>query len=94
LGISKFQNQKSGYMVSYDIVPYMEPKRILDLKFPYTKSSDIYSFGVLMWELYSRKKPFAEKEYNSLFAMEINKGLRESILDGTPEKYSNLYTSK
>eukprot|EP01051_Picozoa_sp_SAG22_P004549 SAG22_NODE_246_length_13948_cov_12.055744_13_plen_93_part_00 len=27
---------------------------------PYTKSADTYSFGVILWELASRKRPFAE----------------------------------
>ena len=40
-------------MGNFGRISYMEPNRILDPKFRYTKSSDIYSFGVLMWEISS-----------------------------------------
>jgi len=45
--------------------------------------------------LSSGKKPFADYEYDVALAIEISqKGLREDIIEGTPEEYSNLYTSK
>ena len=58
------------------------------------KKNDVYSIGVLFWELSSGKKPFADKEYDLFLAMEIAQGLREDVVKGTPEEYSNLYASK
>lgn len=63
-------------------------------KYKLNKKSDVYSVGVLLWELSSGKKPFDDEEYDLYLAMEIARGLREDIIEGTPEEYSKLYTSK
>ncbi|PKB98603.1 kinase-like protein [Rhizophagus irregularis] len=91
---------------SFDTIPYTDPRCInikekssnaheggiqmekLDLN----EKSDIYSLGVIFWELSSGKKPFSDDEYDSPLAMKIKKGLREGMIERTPEKYSNLYT--
>lgn len=78
------------FLNSFDTIPYIDP-RCINIK---EKKSDIYSLGVIFWELSSGKKPFADNEYDSPLAMKIEKGLREGIIERTPEKYSNLYTSK
>jgi serine/threonine protein kinase len=72
----------------------LEPKRILDPKFEYTMFSDIYSFGVLMWEISSGEPPFkASISHNDITALSqaINNGLREDSIPETPEKYVKLY---
>jgi serine/threonine protein kinase len=75
---------------NFGSVAYMEPKRISDLKFPYTKSSDIYSFGVLMWEISSGYPPF--KNCNNIeIAITISMGKREDTIPDTPEEYDKLY---
>ena len=77
----------------FGCIAYMEPKRILDPKFPYTKSSDIYSFGVLMWEISSGYPPFKDIENKIALAVSINTGIREVTISGTPEEYEKLYTN-
>jgi serine/threonine protein kinase len=78
-------------MGNFGVIAYMEPKRIIDQKFPYTKSSDIYSFGVLMWEISSGYPPFKNSDYNIALGFAINNGTRETIIPGTPIEYENLY---
>ncbi|RGB40275.1 hypothetical protein C1646_663991 [Rhizophagus diaphanus] len=74
--------------------PYVDPRGI-DIeapeKYELNEKSDIYSVGVLLWELSSGKIPFADKKYDSLLAKEIAQGLREVIVKGTPEEYYILY---
>ncbi|CAB4488115.1 unnamed protein product [Rhizophagus irregularis] len=91
---------------SFDTIPYTDPRCInikensMDAhkggkqikKFDLNEKSDIYSLGVIFWELSSGKKPFADDEYDSPLAMKIEKGLRKGIIERTPEKYYNLYT--
>jgi serine/threonine protein kinase len=69
----------------------MEPKLLSDQKFQYTKPSDIYSFGVLMWEISSGKVPFEDYDNNALLSIDITKGKRETTTPDTPKEYENLY---
>ncbi|CAI2189116.1 9657_t:CDS:2, partial [Funneliformis geosporum] len=56
--------------------------------------SDVYSVGVLMWEISSGRLPFyiKDEEYDISLAIEILGGLRERIIPGTPEDYVKIYT--
>src|SRR5205085_5146177 len=57
---------------------------------PYTLSSDIYSFGVVMAELSSGKPPFHKKKHDVSLALEMCDGLRPEFGKGTPEIYKKL----
>ena len=59
-------------------------------KKPYTKESDIYSFGMIMWEFTTGKKPFHDRPHDHYLMLDILKGERPQITDDTPEFYSKL----
>ncbi|CAB4388289.1 unnamed protein product [Rhizophagus irregularis] len=99
-GLSK--RIKDSSRTYLDTIPYTDP-RGFDIegissdaleKYESNEKSNVYSVGVLFWELSSGKKPFSDKEYNSILAEEIAQGLREVIVDGTPKNYCILYESK
>ncbi|UZO15572.1 uncharacterized protein OCT59_006990 [Rhizophagus irregularis] len=97
---------KDAGQISFETVPYLDPEvfgiigensRYLNSseenkQIKKQKKSDIYSIGVLFWELSSGKKPFADIKYDLSLAERIAKGLREKIVEGTPEGYSVLYS--
>jgi serine/threonine protein kinase len=96
---SNFQSQLFG------VVPYVDPKifnrrrSINDQTtqiYSLNEKSDIYSVGVLLWEISSGKPPFyAEAEqYDVGLICEISQGHREKAVPGTPENYVEIYTSK
>src|SRR6266511_1781019 len=72
----------------YGVIPYLAPE-VLSKK-PYTKESDIYSFGMIMWEHTTGKKPFHDRSHNHYLITDILKGERPQITDDTPEFYTKL----
>ena len=70
------------------VIPYLAPE-VLSRK-PYTKESDIYSFGMIMWEYTTGKKPFHDRPHNHLLISDILNGERPQITDDTPEFYAEL----
>ncbi|KAG0240350.1 hypothetical protein BGW41_007063 [Actinomortierella wolfii] len=72
------------------VVPYISPERLSSNSFNH--SSDIYSLGVIMWELTSGRPPFSDNsELPFMLAFHILNGLRETVVEGTPEEYATLY---
>ncbi|POG66388.1 kinase-like domain-containing protein [Rhizophagus irregularis DAOM 181602=DAOM 197198] len=72
-------------------VPYIDPKAITD-NLKLNEKSDVYSIGVLLWEISSGKPPFHEENYDLSLMYKISQGRREEIISDTPNDYSNLYT--
>ena len=72
----------------YGVIPYIAPEVLL--KKPYTKESDIYSFGMIMWEYTTGKKPFHDRPHDQYLILKILKGERPQITDDTPEFYAEL----
>jgi hypothetical protein len=68
-----------------------------DRLYKLTKKSDIYSLGVLFWELTSGgSSPFENKEfkYNKILEDRIMEGERETPIPNTNPKFVRLYQSK
>ena len=84
----------------FGIVPYVDPKsfsrqRSNNKKYCLNEKSDIYSVGVLLWEISSGRPPFIEGEsYDIGLALEILQGFRETPIPNTPEDYVKLYTGR
>ncbi|POG62091.1 kinase-like domain-containing protein [Rhizophagus irregularis DAOM 181602=DAOM 197198] len=69
----------------YGNLPYIAPEVITEKNT--TFASDIYSIGILMWEISSGQLPFVNYEY---LAMKIVNGMRPKIVPGTPLEYKKL----
>ncbi|RGB36601.1 hypothetical protein C1646_652553 [Rhizophagus diaphanus] len=74
------------------MVPYIDPKILLLNNLKLNEKSDVYSIGVLLWEISSGNPPFHEESNKSSLIYEILYGRREDIIPNTPNDYSNLYT--
>ncbi|CAI2179804.1 18156_t:CDS:2, partial [Funneliformis geosporum] len=74
------------------VIPYMEPKTFKDPLFKLTKKSDIYSLGVLFWELTSCASPFNfETTVDIAIRFEILEGVREKPIPTTNGSFINIY---
>ena len=77
------------------MIPYIDPMKF-DSRQEYSlnKKSDVYSVGVLLWEISSGRPPFCDESYNVSLAIKIANGFREQFILGTPVNYIKLYNGK
>ena len=89
LGLSQpANNTSSSNNEIYGVIPYIAPEIFNGVKF--SKASDIYSIGMIMWELTTGCKPFANVEHNIDLIYNIIDGQRPEITEDTPEFFANL----
>jgi serine/threonine protein kinase len=97
LGVAKSTETEANiYSGVFGSIPYIDPQRLGNNFFEYNKKSDIYSLGVLMWEISSGRPPFIDYTDSSdvnLLRIAIIEGLREKPIPDTPNKYLKLYKS-
>ena len=77
----------------FGVLPYIDPKglRNQNKNYKLNKKSDVYSIGVLMWQISSGYQPFKNADYDIALTLGIIDGKREEIINSTPTKYSSLY---
>ena len=89
----------------HGIIPYVDPKKFSSRRrnknneaqiYSLNEKSDVYSVGMILWEISSGKPPFyiEGKPYGIGLALEILQGLKETIVPNTPTDCTNLYTGK
>ncbi|CAI2167671.1 6790_t:CDS:1 [Funneliformis geosporum] len=88
LGLSQPADVSSQNNEIYGVIPYIAPEVLNGAKF--SKESDIYSLGMVMWELTSGRKPFDYVEHDHNLIYQIIDGKRPDITQDTPDFYSNL----
>ena len=96
LGLSKrIKDASNSQAKLFEIIPYVDPKSFNN-NYSLNEKSDIYSVGVLLWEISSGQPPFYNegKPYDVGLVMNISQGLREMPIPNTPEGYIKLYTGK
>jgi len=82
------QQLKNDTNEIFGVIPYLAPEVLL--RKSYTKESDIYSFGMIMWEYTTGKKPFYNRSHNHRLILDILEGKRPEITEDTPEFYVYL----
>jgi len=72
----------------FGIISYMAPEIWRGKK--YTTASDIYSFGMIMWELTTGRMPFWDQNYDLELTIKICNKFRPPIINSTPKGYNEL----
>ena len=96
----KIAEESSNASKVFGVIPYIDPKSFDDSnksqKYKLNKQSDVYSIGVLMWQISSGHQPFYHEDDTDdmSLSLAIINGKREKVIDGTPIEYSTLYKGK
>jgi serine/threonine protein kinase len=72
----------------YGILPYIAPEILRGQS--YTKAADIYSFGIVMYEIISGLPPYFDVSHDNNLAIRICKGLRPRFDIKVPQLIMNL----
>ncbi|GES93951.1 kinase-like domain-containing protein [Rhizophagus clarus] len=95
-GLSKrIEETSNSHSKAFGLIPYTDPKsfnRSIAPLYLLNKKSDVYSIGVLLWEVSSGQPPFHGTPYDVGLAISILQGLRETPVPETSENYIKIYT--
>ncbi|KAG9300671.1 hypothetical protein G9A89_023469 [Geosiphon pyriformis] len=73
----------------YGVIPYIPPEVLRGENF--TMAGDIYSLGMLLWELATGKPPFYDRSHDQILIMNILNGARPEITSSLiPSYYAKL----
>ncbi|RIB26935.1 kinase-like domain-containing protein [Gigaspora rosea] len=89
--LSKRIVESSKTPTTFGMDAYVDPKFLLNSEYKRDKKSDIFSFGVILWEISSGRPPFTSFENFVKLKWELLGGARETPIEGTPPKYIELY---
>ncbi|GBC04843.1 hypothetical protein RclHR1_00590029 [Rhizophagus clarus] len=87
-GLSRPANIASSNNEIYGVIPYVAPEIFNGHTF--SKESDIYSFGMIMWELTSGCKPFLDCNHDIHLIYKIIDGIRPEITNDSPDCFCDL----
>ncbi|GBB85296.1 hypothetical protein RclHR1_11860003 [Rhizophagus clarus] len=87
-GLCRLADQPNTENTIFGVLPYVAPE-ILRRK-TYTKAADIYSFGMIMWEMTSGSISFHDVPHDAILAIKICQGFRPEIIEGTTPEYAEL----
>ncbi|CAG8689331.1 15807_t:CDS:1, partial [Racocetra fulgida] len=88
LGISKPINELSDNNAIYGVILYVAPEVFKGGKF--TQASDIYSFGIIIWEVISGCRPFSDRKHDEYLILDILNGLCSKIPSNIPQDLIEL----
>ncbi|POG75286.1 uncharacterized protein OCT59_024281 [Rhizophagus irregularis] len=95
-GLSKrIEETSNSQSRTFGLIPYADPKsfnKSTKKLYLLNKKSDVYSIGVLLWEISSGRPPFHGIPYDVGLAQSILQGLREIPIPNTSIDYIKIYT--
>src|SRR5690348_12555187 len=89
LGLSKQLGEDKSKSLNLAMYAYIDPQCYIKDHYQQDEKSDIYSLGMLFWEISSGKPPFSGNKYKII--VDVRNGKRETPIENTPSQYQQLY---
>ncbi|XP_041046767.1 mixed lineage kinase domain-like protein isoform X1 [Carcharodon carcharias] len=71
------------------MIPYISPQQLGDINYPYDKACEVYSFGIVLWEIASRKAPFRDCS-DEVIRQKVCDGVQEALPSDCPKDLCEL----
>ncbi|KAG9292505.1 hypothetical protein G9A89_001578 [Geosiphon pyriformis] len=88
LGLSQPADEESAKKGIFGVIPYVPPEILRGEN--YETAGDIYSFGMILWELAMGKPPFHDRPHDLTLLMDILNGLKPDISVDIPTAFADL----
>ncbi|RIA93757.1 kinase-like domain-containing protein, partial [Glomus cerebriforme] len=88
LGLSKPANENQSKKV-YGVLPYVAPEVLRGKK--YTQESDVYSFGIIIYEVINGLPPYHDMAHEEFLAIKICQGLRPRFNIKVPQLIDDMF---
>ena len=91
-GLSDLILQQKSHSNIKGTLPYVDPRCLSDSSIKRDEKSDIFSFGMVLWEISGGKRPCdGLQDYADIYNYRLN-GSRDTPVSGTPEAYITIYS--
>ena len=91
-GLSDLILQQKSHSNVKGTLAYLDPRCLFDPSTKRDEKSDIFSFGVVLWEISGGKRPCDGLQYlNDIVNYRLN-GSRDTPVSGTPSAYITIYS--
>lgn len=87
-GSSRYASGNAPKTSSFGTPNYMAPEFIQGEE--YDLPVDVYSFGIILWEMFTEEVPFAGKESHNIIFMVVIQHTRPPLPEGIPENLKKL----
>lgn len=88
-GLSRYVGSEDYLQTfTYGTLSHMPPELLKNGVF--STAVDVYSFGILLWELLAVTRPYDGRSHGDILMMVVNEGRRPQITDYYPEMYADL----
>src|SRR6185437_12784750 len=91
-GLSNLILQQKSRSDIQGTLPYLDPRCLYDTSTKRDEKSDIFSFGVVLWEISGGKRPCDGLQYHNDIINYRLHGSRDAPVSETPEAYITIYS--
>jgi serine/threonine protein kinase len=89
--VSTMTDERRSYTQGVGTACWLSPEVILNTE--YSKASDVYAYGIVLWEVYTRQNVYKGLTATQIIAKVANEGLRPTIPLDCDEKWATLMRS-